>query len=262
MNMCSIASGSSGNCIYVGNDDTHILIDAGISKKRVVEGLTSIDVDPNKIDAILVTHEHSDHVKGLGVMSRAYEMPIYSTVETINAVLRIKSIGRIKEGTFNFVEPDREFQIGSITVKPFSTSHDASNPVCYTLTDGEKKVAVATDLGKYDDYIIDNLQGLNGLLIEANHDINMLQVGPYPYYLKQRILGDKGHLSNENSAKLLNNIIDDNMKYIFLGHLSKENNYPELAYETVNCSLRKKIEERKIKMYVAKRDVPSEFVTV
>jgi len=262
MKMCSIASGSSGNCIYIGNEDTSVLIDVGISKKRVVEGLTSIGVDPNKINAILITHEHSDHVKGLGVISRAFNIPIYATKETIDAVRRISSLGKINDDLYNNIEADRKFCVGSLMINPFSISHDASNPVCYTITDGEKKLAVATDLGKYDDYIINNLKGVNGLLIEANHDISMLQVGPYPYYLKQRILGDRGHLSNENSAKLLNYIIDDNMKYIFLGHLSKENNYPELAYETVNCEIRKKIEERKIKMYVAKRDVPSEFVTV
>lgn len=262
MNMCSIASGSSGNCIYVGDENTHILIDAGISKKRVVEGLVSVGIQPEKINAILVTHEHSDHVKGLGVMARGFNTPIYGTVETINAVLRTKNVGRIDNELFHFIKPDEEFQIGTLTIKPFSTSHDASNPVCYTITDGEKKVGVATDLGKFDEYIVDNLQGLHSLLIEANHDINMLQVGPYPYYLKQRILGDRGHLSNENSGKLLTRIINDDMKYIFLGHLSKENNYPELAYETVKCEIKKMTAKKNIKVYVAKRDVPSEFVTV
>lgn len=264
MNLCSIASGSSGNCIYVGSQNTNILVDVGISAKRIEQGLTSIGVLPTTIDGILITHEHSDHVSGLGVMARRYHIPIYATAETINAILRIKSIGRIAEELFQIIEPDISFSIKDIEVNPFAISHDASNPVCYTFTNEGHKMGVATDLGKYDNYIVSNLSGCEALLLEANHDIHMLQVGSYPYVLKRRILGDRGHLSNYNSGRLICELFHENLRHIILGHLSKENNYPDLAYETVkyeieqsNCSIMETCS-----VFVANRDEPSKLITV
>jgi Metal-dependent hydrolases of the beta-lactamase superfamily I len=264
MNLCSIASGSSGNCIYVGNEQTHLLVDAGISGKRIEAGLAGIQVKPENLQGILVTHEHIDHVGGLGVMARKYHVPIYATAETINAILRIKSVGRIDEELFCIIENDLPFTIQDIEVNPFTISHDAANPVCYTFTEGGHKIGVATDLGKYDDYIIKNLSGSEILLLEANHDINMLQVGAYPYVLKRRILGDKGHLSNDNSGRLIRELIHDKLKYIFLGHLSKENNYPDLAYETVKYELLQEYELDRLNcnICVANRDEPSALVSV
>ena len=215
MNLCSIASGSSGNCIYVGNGNTNLLVDAGISGKRIVAGLTSIDIKPEELNGILVTHEHIDHVGGLGVMARKYHVPIYATVETINAILRINSVGRIPAELFQIIENDKTFMINDIEVNPFTISHDAANPVCYTFHKDGHKVGIATDLGKYDDYIVKSLSGCEILLLEANHDINMLQVGAYPYVLKRRILGDKGHLSNDNSGRLISELLHDKLKYIF-----------------------------------------------
>ena len=264
MNLYSIASGSSGNCIYVGNEDTNILIDAGISGKRVIEGLTSIDVNPEKLNGIMVTHEHSDHVKGIGVLARKYKVPIYATAETIHAMLRSSSIGRIPEELFHIIEPNASFEIQDITVNPFSISHDASNPVAYSFENAGKKVAIATDLGTYDDYIVAQLEGCHALLIEANHDIHMLQVGSYPYILKRRILGDRVHLSYDNSGKLLTRIFHDGLGYIVLGHLSKENNYPDLAYETVKYEMEQFDRDilSKCKLSVAKREEPSSYITV
>lgn len=263
MNLCSIASGSSGNCIYIGNSDTGILVDAGISKKRIVEGLTSIDVNPEKLNGILITHEHSDHIKGLGVFTRKYKVPIYATKETIGRILNCKSLGALDETLFCEIKPDESFYLQDIKVNPFSISHDAANPVSYTFDDANKKVGIATDLGTYNEYIISNLEGCEALLLEANHDINMLQVGSYPYSLKRRILSDVGHLSNDNSGRLLCKLWTDKLKYIFLGHLSKENNYPELAYETVRCELLNGgLDQMGYQMKVANRDMPSEFVTI
>lgn len=264
MNLCSIASGSSGNCIYVGNANTNILVDAGISKKRIEEGLHSVDINPEKLDGILITHEHSDHVCGVGVMARKYRMPIYGTVETIAAMLKTKNVGRIPEECFRYIQPDESFVINDIQVNPFAMSHDASNPVCYTFEAEGHKVGVATDLGKYDDYIVSKLADSEILLLEANHDENMLQVGAYPYYLKRRILGDKGHLSNENSGKLIRTLLHEKMKYVFLGHLSKENNFPDLAYETVKFEVEADGNElsKAVSIQVANREVPSEFVSV
>lgn len=262
--MCSIASGSSGNCVYVGNENTNIIIDAGISGKRIVEGLSGIGVDPSDLDAILITHEHSDHISGLGVMARRYEIPIYATVETIHAILRTKSVGKIKKELFHIVEADSPVDVKDMSITPFSISHDASNPVCYTVSSNEHKIGVATDLGTYDDYIISNLEGCEMLLLEANHDINMLEVGNYPYILKRRILGEKGHLSNDNSGRLIDRLLTSQLKYIFLGHLSKENNYPELAYETVKYELEetKNPYREKCNIMVANRDEPSILVSI
>lgn len=261
MNLCSIASGSSGNCIYVSNKDTHLLVDAGISKKKIVEGLDSIGVRPENIEGILVTHEHLDHIKGLGIMARAYKIPIYGTYETLKAVHEHKSTGEIDQSLYRPIKADEPFCINSLTVKPFATSHDAADPVCYTFYSDDKKVAVATDLGEYDDYIISNLKDSDVILLEANYDKNMLQVGPYPYYLKQRIIGSKGHLSNVHTGQLLRSIISDRLKYIFLGHLSKENNFPELAYETVKVELAGVLGTDNV-LKVAHRDKPSEYVSV
>lgn len=265
MRLCSIASGSSGNCIYVGSECAHVLVDAGISGKRIENGLNSIQMSARDMDGILVTHEHSDHMKGLGVLARKYQIPIYATPGTIEAISGMSQVGKMPEGIFREITEDTPFQIKDLTIRPFSISHDAAQPVGYRLECGEHAVGIATDLGTFDDYIVENLQQVNALLLEANHDIRMLQVGSYPYYLKQRILGDHGHLSNENAGRLLCRLLHDNLKAVLLGHLSRENNYEELAYETVcqevtlgenpYCS-------KDFWIQVAKRDVVSDLITI
>ena len=237
MELFSIASGSSGNCICVGNDRNHVMIDVGISKKRVEEGMRSFDLSVSDMDGILITHEHCDHISGLGVVSRKYGIPIYATKGTIRAIKAAKSVGEIDPGLFHAITPDEDFTIGELTIHPIRVSHDAADPVAYTLTDGKRKAGVITDLGCYDDYIIQNIADTHLLLLEANHDLNMLRVGPYPYYLKQRISGDYGHLSNESSGRLLSDVLHDDMCHVLLGHLSQENNYADLAYETVNMEI-------------------------
>ena len=265
MRMCSIASGSSGNCIYVGSGNTHLLVDTGISKKRIEEGLKKLEIKGEEIDGVLITHEHSDHIQGLGVLSRRYELPIYATKGTIEGISACASIGKMPEGLFHTVRADEPFVLGDIEVKPFSISHDACEPTGYRFECGGKSVAVATDLGKYDEYTVSNLSGLDAVLLEANHDIHMLEVGGYPYYLKQRILGDKGHLSNELSGRLLCDILHDNLKRIILGHLSKENNYARLAYETVKLEVTlgdKDYKGEDLDMFVASRDSVSDIVVI
>lgn len=237
MRMVSIASGSSGNCIYIGSDDTHILVDAGISNKRIQQGLNEIGLSGNDVDGIFITHEHSDHIKGLGVLSRKFHIPVYGTRETLDEIAASKSLGDFDRELLTPICPDVDFTLGDLNVRPFKIDHDAANPVAYRVMCGEKAVAVATDMGHFDQYIIDHLQGLDALLLESNHDVRMLETGPYPYYLKRRILGDHGHLSNENAGRLLNFVLHDKLKKIFLGHLSKENNYEELAYETVRLEI-------------------------
>lgn len=237
MRLCSIASGSSGNCIYVGSDATHLLVDVGISGKRTECGLNSLGVSAKELDGILITHEHADHINGLGVLARKYEIPIYATPGTIKEIKRCGSLGKIDDELFKEVKADEKLTIKDLTVNPMRISHDAAEPVAYRIGYGSRKVGICTDLGIYNDYTVECLRGMDALLIEANHDVNMLQVGPYPYYLKQRILGERGHLSNENSGRLLSRIIHDKMQAIVLGHLSKENNLPELAYEAVRMEI-------------------------
>lgn len=233
MNLCSIASGSSGNCIFIGTEQTSLLVDSGISAKQAETGLHTIDRTLKDIDGILVTHEHSDHIRGVGVAARKAGIPIYGTKGTLEAIKNCSSLGKIDEGLYREISPDEIFQVGDMEIVPFRISHDAADPVAYRVNSGEKSAAVVTDLGVYNDYIVDHLQGLDAVLLEANHDVRMLQAGVYPYYLKQRILSNHGHLSNENAGRLLCRILHDNLKSVFLGHLSKENNYEALAYETV-----------------------------
>ena len=166
---------------------------------------------------------------------------------------------------FHPITADIDFQIEDITIHPFSISHDAVNPVAYRVSNKTKSVAVATDMGTYDNYTIHNLKGLDAILIEANHDVNMLEIGKYPYQLKKRILGEKGHLSNEGSGKLLCEIVSEKLKYVFLGHMSKENNYEALAYETVKLELaisNRKYFDSGFCLQVAKRDKPSALITI
>ncbi len=265
MRLVSIASGSSGNCIYIGTDNTHILVDVGISNKRIEQGLNEIGIKGSELDGVVITHEHSDHVKGLGVLARKHGIPIYGTKETWKEIETMKYLGEYPKELFSPILPDTEFSIGDMKIEPFRIDHDAANPVAYRISNTYKSVAVVTDLGHFDQYIIEHLQRLDALLLESNHDVRMLETGPYPYYLIQRILSDYGHLSNDNAGKLLNYILHDKMKYILLGHLSKENNYEKLAYETVKLEIDQgdhKYQSKDFCISVAKRDMMSEIVTI
>lgn len=265
MDFCSIASGSSGNCIYVGSGNTSVLVEAGISGKRIEAGLNSIDRKTAEIDGILITHEHSDHIKGLGVVARKHHIPIYATGGTIKRIKEKSEPGKIDDSLYHEITPDETFMIGDMEILPFSISHDAQEPVAYRMNHKNQSVGIVTDLGVYSDYTIGHLRGLDAVLMEANHDIRMLQVGPYPYYLKQRILGKQGHLSNENAGRLLCEILHDGMKAVMLGHLSRENNYEELAFETVCQEVTLGDNPYKAKDFfisVAKRDEVSALVTI
>lgn len=233
MRMMSIASGSSGNCIYIGSENTHILVDAGISGKRVNEGLHGIGLDISDISAILVTHEHADHIDGLGVLLRKNNIPVYASKGTIQGIKGYTKLGRLDDVEFHEIAEDEDFSISDLNIHSVRISHDALQPLAYTVANGDCRCGVVTDLGVYDDYIVSNFQNLNAILLESNHDVRMLEVGAYPYQLKRRILSDKGHLSNEAAGRLLDRLLNPQMKAVLLGHLSHENNYPQLAYETV-----------------------------
>ena len=258
MRLCSIASGSSGNCIYVGSEATHLLVDVGISGKKAEAGLNSLGLTGRDLDGILVTHEHMDHVAGLGVMARKYEVPIYATTGTLEEIQKMGNLGKINPALFREVKEDVKLTIKDLTVNPMKISHDAAQPVGYRIAYGDKKVGICTDLGVYNDYTVECLKGMDALLLEANHDVNMLQVGRYPYYLKRRILGREGHLSNERCAELIEEVATQKTKKVYLGHLSKENNYEKLAYETVKISLH----NFTLPIEVARRDTVSTVTSV
>lgn len=265
MRMMSIASGSSGNCIYIGTDNTHILVDDGISKKKVLEGLAKLELSAEDIDAVLITHEHDDHIKGIGVFERHCITPLYGTAETLEYISHYKNIGAMPDGIYHSIEAGDSFKIKDLEICSVSVSHDALNPVAYVFRSGDRRMGVVTDLGVYNEEIVENFTGLDAVLIEANHDVNMLLNGPYPYPLKQRILGQRGHLSNEACGQLLGQLLCDRTSRIVLGHLSKENNFPDLAYETVRMEINLGDNEFKADEFdiqVARRDVPSDIITL
>ena len=265
MRLCSIASGSSGNCVYVGSDTTHLLIDTGISGKRIEAGVAELGLKLSEIDGIFITHEHADHISGLGVIARKYGLPIYGTRGTIAAIRQTHTLGNIDEELFHYINADEKYTVKDVTLYPIRTSHDAAEPVAYRVSHDRQKIAVITDLGCYNEYTVECLKDLDVLYLEANHDIHMLQVGPYPYYLKQRILGEKGHLSNEAAGKLLSRLLHDKMRAVMLGHLSKENNIPELAYESVRVEVTMSdtpYNGNDFPLYVAKRSEVSQMIEI
>lgn len=227
---CSLYSGSTGNSSIVQSNKTKILVDVGESAKKIAEALASINVNPFSINAILITHEHSDHVKGLAVFSKKYNVPVYANVETWNAMQKYKeklNEENIKTFTFN------KFKIGDIEVNPFPIPHDAANPCGFNLFHDNKKMSIATDIGHMSKEIITNLSDSSFLLLEANYEPEILKCSSYPYMLKERIKGPNGHLSNSDAGKTISYLVDHGLNQVMLGHLSKENNFPELAYKTV-----------------------------
>ncbi|MBQ6551199.1 MAG: MBL fold metallo-hydrolase [Lachnospiraceae bacterium] len=237
MRLQSFQSGSNGNAVYIGSESTHLLLDAGISCKRITEALHGTGLVPQDLNGILITHEHSDHVSGLFVLAKKYGIPVYGSEGTLAAVREIDKAGCIREEQYRVIEKGVPFSIGDLTVNTIGTSHDARDPVAYRIDDGRKSMAVMTDLGTFTEDTVRFLSGVNGLLLESNHDVRMLETGPYPYVLKRRILGDFGHLSNMACGTLLNRILDPGLEFVFLGHLSEENNYPDIALLTVTQSV-------------------------
>ncbi len=251
--LCSIASGSSGNCIYVGTDDEGIIIDSGVSAKMVFEGLKNIGVCASQIKGIFVTHEHSDHTKGIGPLARKLNVPIYANEHTWFAMEG--SLGKIKHEQVKHIKAGEVIGVGGIGVGSYKISHDAVNPMGYFFLKDGKKVSVATDLGYITPEVEEGIFGSKVVLLESNHDINMLMAGSYPFFLKKRILSEVGHLSNVNAGEFACRLFENGTTSLLLGHLSRENNFPELAYETVKAGLMKNgiLIEKHIDLHVAPR---------
>ena len=227
----SIASGSSGNCIYVGSDTTHLLMDVGISRKRTVDALKDLDLELRDISGIFITHEHSDHINGLPMIAKKSDMPIYATRGTIEAIRRMPKFQEIDPERFIAVRSDEKITIGDMQIDPMRISHDAAEPVGYRLK-GRKNVTLATDLGFVTSSVQAAIEGADVLILESNHDPEVLKQGSYPWPLKRRILSNRGHLANSDAAWALIRM-QKRPEKVFLAHLSEENNRPELAENTV-----------------------------
>lgn len=257
---CSLYSGSSGNCSFVQTSTTKILIDAGVSSKKIVEALNSINVEPSSINSILITHEHSDHTSGLGIFSKKFNIPVYANLETWNAMTKQKE--KIEENNINLFSFN-SFFIGDIKVEPFSIPHDAANPCGFNLYNENKKMSIATDIGHMNTDIINHLSNSSFLLLEANYEPEILKCSSYPYILKERIKGPNGHLSNSDAGKTISYLIEHGLTNVMLGHLSIENNFPELAYKTVIEELmQNKVLENNLHLSVAKRYEASPIIDV
>lgn len=237
---CSLFSGSSGNSIFIRIGNTRLLIDAGLSGKKISQALLSIGENPADLSAVLVSHEHVDHVRGAGIISRKYNVPIYANQNTWE--MMEQGLGPVSIDNRVYFDTGNEFELGGICIKAFPISHDAAEPVGFNFFAENKKVTIATDIGCVDSTLLKCLEMSDLILLESNHDVEMLRVGPYPWSLKRRIMGDRGHLSNEMAGEVVVHLAEKGTRNFLLGHLSRENNFPELAYQTV-CNA---LNERKI----------------
>ncbi len=235
MEICTLASGSSGNAALVKSGRTRILLDAGISARRITDGLQALDTAPEELTAILITHEHSDHISGLATLTKRLRVPIYATAATARQIsYRVPFVDELLR-TF---EAGTGFWLEDVWCESFPTPHDAADSVGYTLTAGGRKMALCTDLGHITPEVLAGVAGADLLLAEANHDEDWVRSGPYPYYLKSRILGDYGHLSNQSGAELARLAAEGGARTVVLAHLSAQNNTPVHALEAVSARLR------------------------
>ena len=235
LHITTLASGSSGNCLVVSDGTTHILIDAGISARRITTALKDLGIDPKELAAVLVTHEHSDHISGLATLTKQLAFPLYTAGATGRQLCyRLAGL----EDRIHGFQPGARFSVGGLEIGTFPTVHDCASPVGYSVTDSRGvKLAVATDLGVVTDAVREGVRGARLLVAEANYDPETLRWGSYPPFLKERILSEHGHLSNEMGGELARFAVEQGARQIILGHLSQENNTPQMAYAAVERTL-------------------------
>jgi len=250
LSLCMLASGSKGNAIYFSDGTTALLIDAGLSGKEIERRLQSKGLSAEALDAIIVSHEHSDHIQGVGVLSRRYGLPVYMNRKTRHASPKLGNIEDLREFSCG-----KTFCVNDMRIHPFSISHDAGDPSGFTIGQNGIKIGLATDLGVATALVKKHLAGSRLLILEANHDPKMLENGPYPWPLKQRIKGRSGHLSNEASRELLQELRHDRLEHVILAHLSETNNSPDRALSVVGQAL----EETEIGLSVAHQDSSSDL---
>ncbi|GAB6933801.1 MBL fold metallo-hydrolase [Calditerricola satsumensis] len=230
-----LASGSTGNALVVGTSRAHLLVDAGLSGKQIEAALQEVRISPASLDAILITHEHADHVKGVGVLARRYNLPVYANAATWEALG--DALGPLRPEQRRVFETGEVLQFGDLFVESYGVSHDAAEPVGFCFYHGEQKLSLTTDLGYVSSRIKEKVAGSDVYIFEANHDVEMLRMGPYPWSVKRRILSDVGHLSNDDCGEALAEIIGGERPKVYLAHLSRDNNLMELARLTVQAIL-------------------------
>ncbi len=258
---CSLYSGSSGNSLFIETQNTKLLIDAGVSSKKIENALNDINIDPSTLDGILVTHEHVDHVQGLGTLSKKFDLPVFVNQETLDAMPKQKD--KISEKNVKTFKISDKFEIGDLEIKPFSIPHDAANPCGFNIWKDNKKISIATDIGHMTNPILKSLEESLFIMLEANYDPEVLRCSPYPFTLKSRIAGPTGHLPNEMAGKTISHLLKSGLKNAMLGHLSKQSNFPELAYKTVVDELiSNNYNEDCISLCVASRDNHSKIITI
>ncbi len=263
LNFCSLYSGSSGNSLFVQSENTNLLIDCGVSAKKIETALNGLNIDPNSINGILITHEHSDHVQGLGIFAKKFNVPVFVNKKTLDAMPKQKEKLESCNANINNFEVGDHFEINNLKIKSFAIPHDAANPCGFTITDNRKTIGIATDIGHMTTNILKELEPSNFLLLESNYDLEVLKCSPYPYHLKQRIAGPNGHLPNEEAGKTISYLLKSNLKRAMLGHLSKENNFPELAYKSVVEEIMgNNNKENALQLSVASRDLPGEIIQI
>ena len=252
----SLYSGSTGNSLLLQSDNCNLLIDSGVSAKKVIDGLEQVGTSISDIDAILVTHEHSDHVQSLGTLSKKYDIPVFANAKTWDAMKSQQD--KIDEHNKKFFVSNEDFEIKDILIHSFSIPHDASDPCGFNFVSNKEKFSVATDIGHMTTNIIDCLENSKFLMLEANYEPEVLKCSSYPYLLKTRIAGPNGHLSNQLAGKTIARLMDSGLKEVMLGHLSKENNFPELAHKSVLEELQYAgFSEPNIEIKVASRTEPT-----
>jgi phosphoribosyl 1,2-cyclic phosphodiesterase len=238
LTFCSFSSGSSGNCSLVKSKKTAVLVDAGISTYRILQSLGYVGTGLGDVSALLITHEHTDHIRSIRAVNR--KLPHITTYANIGTWKHIENL--VDEKQRSVFKTGEAFTIADMEIKPFRLSHDATEPVGYSFRSGGKQISIITDTGFLNEEILDEIIDADLLAIEANHDTEMLKMGRYPYFLKRRILGEKGHLSNVDAASVICRLLSqkDKFRQVLLAHLSRENNFPEMAYQTVKNLLEEK----------------------
>lgn len=262
MRFSVLASGSSGNAIYIENDQHSFLVDAGLSGRKMEELFATIGKKMNNLDGILVTHEHSDHIKGLGIVALKHKVPIYANAKTWQAMDGL--VGAIPvEQRFHF-DMDTVKSFGSLDIESFAVSHDAADPMFYVFHENGRKLALITDTGYVSDRMKGIIQASDAFVFESNHDVGMLQMGRYPWSVKRRILSDVGHVSNEDAAVAMSEVMAEKPTRIYLSHLSKDNNMKDLARMSVEQTLQTKgiIVGEYVDLLDTDANVPTELVVV
>ena len=260
-NFCSLYSGSSGNSLFIETKNTKLLVDAGVSSKKIETALNDINVDPKSLDGILITHEHIDHVQGLGTLSKKFDLPVFVNQETLDAMPKQRD--KISDKNIKTFKVSDKFEIGDLKIKPFSIPHDAANPCGFNIWKDNKKISIATDIGHMTNPILKSLEESLFIMLEANYDPEILRCSSYPFTLKSRIAGPIGHLPNEMAGKTISHLLKYGLKNAMLGHLSKESNFPELAYQSVVDELiSNNYNENTINLSVASRDTHSKVITI